>query len=298
MKLASSDPLPETAPEPVAAETSEKVVPSFATETSTPSNTAFLQAIYFLLLLQNKSAEGAYYYITDHLGAPQVITDDSGSVVWKAEYLPFGNVNILTADIENNLRFPGQYYDAETGLHYNWNRYYDPETGRYIAADPIGLGGGINLYAYVGGDPINAIDPTGELLFIAAAAYYGATYTGVMLGLDAALIGAVAWAAQDHSGVLDDTYLSESLHPREDYLLRWKDYGYPRDPKDYCPELKRIIDELNERIATRKKQMRLAGGGNMKVNKNLGNHPRRIRKVTAKRDTLQSHYDNYCKPCQ
>ncbi|MCI5211036.1 MAG: RHS repeat-associated core domain-containing protein, partial [Candidatus Electrothrix sp. ATG2] len=75
--------------------------------------------------------------------------------------LPFGNVNILTADIENNLRFSGQYFDAETGLHYNWNRYYDPETGRYIAADPIGLGGGMNLYAYVGSDPVNWYDSTG-----------------------------------------------------------------------------------------------------------------------------------------
>jgi YD repeat-containing protein len=71
--VVNGDPLPETAPEPVAAETSEKAVPSIAAETSTPSNTAFLQAIYFLLLLQNKSAEGAYYYITDHLGAPQAI---------------------------------------------------------------------------------------------------------------------------------------------------------------------------------------------------------------------------------
>jgi uncharacterized protein RhaS with RHS repeats len=58
------------------------------------------------------------------LRAPRIITDDTGSVVWRAEYLPFGKVNILTEQIENNLRFPGQYFDAETGLHYNWNRYY------------------------------------------------------------------------------------------------------------------------------------------------------------------------------
>ncbi len=163
--IADGESLPEIAPDPVAAETSEKAVPSFAVETSTPSNTAFLQAVYMILLLQNKSAEGAYYYITDHLGAPHIITDDSGSVVWQAEYLPFGKVNISVAQIENNLRFPGQYFDAETGLHYNWNRYYNPETGRYIAADPIGLGGGINLFAYVGGDPVNGFDLWGLMEF-------------------------------------------------------------------------------------------------------------------------------------
>lgn len=69
------------------------------------------------------------------------------------------------ATIENNLRFPGQYYDKETGLSYNWNRYYEPDTGRYLATDPIGLEGGINLFVYGANNPMILIDATGEIVY-------------------------------------------------------------------------------------------------------------------------------------
>ena len=66
----------------------------------------------------------------------------AGTVVWKADYDPFGKASVRVSTIENNLRLPGQYYDRETGLLYNYFRDYDSSTGRYVEADPIGLKGG------------------------------------------------------------------------------------------------------------------------------------------------------------
>ena len=103
-----------------------------------------------------------YYYHVDHLGTPQAMTDSSGTVVWKGYYEPFGGATVRpVSTIENNLRLPGQYYDRETGMQYNYFRAYDPSTGRYIEADPIGLAAGPNVYAYVDGNPLSNIDPLG-----------------------------------------------------------------------------------------------------------------------------------------
>lgn len=121
-------------------------------------------AVIFLLagaLNTAQAAETLYYFHNDHLGTPQVMTGDNQAVVWQADYKPFGEVVITTAVIENNLRFPGQYFDAESGLSYNYFRYYDPHTGRYITSDPMDLVDGPNTYAYVRSNPVNRIDPPG-----------------------------------------------------------------------------------------------------------------------------------------
>jgi len=94
------------------------------------------------------------------------LTDASGAVVWAGQYEAFGKTQVTTGTTTNNLRFPGQYYDEETGLHYNWNRYYDPGTGRYVTRDPIGLEGGLNTYLYALGNPVNARDPLGLFVLI------------------------------------------------------------------------------------------------------------------------------------
>ncbi|WP_428240554.1 RHS repeat-associated core domain-containing protein [Gynuella sp.] len=73
----------------------------------------------------------------------------------------FDGTSLYVGYVQQPLRFPGQYADKETGLYYNWHRYYDPRTGRYVQSDPIGLNGGLNTYGYVGGNPVMFIDPLG-----------------------------------------------------------------------------------------------------------------------------------------
>jgi RHS repeat-associated protein len=94
--------------------------------------------------LTGGETEAIFFYQTDHLGTPLMMTDQVGQVVWEAEYLPFGEPVSINEDVDgdgvkvtNNLRFPGQYEDGETGLHYNWARYYEPRIGRFTSVDPI-----------------------------------------------------------------------------------------------------------------------------------------------------------------
>lgn len=102
-----------------------------------------------------------YYYHGDHLDTPQLLTDKNKTIVWRAYYMPYGETLTLQNTVNNPFRFPGQYHDEETGLYYNYFRYYDPKTGKYITADPIGLEGGANIYSYALQNPINYIDPEG-----------------------------------------------------------------------------------------------------------------------------------------
>lgn len=99
------------------------------------------------------------YIWADNLRTPRAVTNASGQLLWQWDGEPFG----ATAANSNpsgqgafvyNLRFPGQYYDVETGYHHNGWREYDPTLGRYVQSDPIGLYGGLNTYSYVGGNPL------------------------------------------------------------------------------------------------------------------------------------------------
>ena len=128
----------------------------------------------------------AFAVHTDHLGTPRQLTNANNNPVWQLAYSAFGDNQPTTSSnkfqavsapnaLKFNLRFPGQYFDSESGLSYNYFRTYDARTGRYTQSDPIGLAGGINTYSYVEGNPISGIDPWGLL---DSLHYDGKTLTG------------------------------------------------------------------------------------------------------------------------
>ena len=140
----------------------------------------------------------ASLYLTDHLGTPLRLVGSDGHIRWQAKPDDWGAVREAKGAARQPIRFQGQWADAESGLYYNRYRYYDPEQGRYVTQDPIGLAGGENLYAYVGGCPLSDIDPQGLQQAPGLLGYYQSgqfqalqTYIKNWLGL-ASATGAVA----------------------------------------------------------------------------------------------------------
>ena len=134
--------------------------------TTDPANPVLQSAPLALTVGTAPGAATAYFIHTDQLNTPRAITNGSGDLVWQWDSDPVGK------DTPNeqptgqpaftfNQRFPGQQFDRESNLHYNYFRDYDPALGRYIQSDPIGLKGGLNTYAYVSGNPLSFLDPFG-----------------------------------------------------------------------------------------------------------------------------------------
>jgi RHS repeat-associated protein len=122
---------------------------------------SWIALMLMLFTLPTQAAVQMYYLHNDHLGTPRVVTNQQKAVVWKGQLKPFGETKVEVEAITNHRRFPGQRFDIESRLYYNYFRDYDPTTGRYIQSDPIGLGGGENTYAYVLGNPVKLHDRLG-----------------------------------------------------------------------------------------------------------------------------------------
>ncbi len=121
-----------------------------------------------------------YFVRTDLIGRPVFATDDAGVKVWEATYLPFGGVHTSTGP-NLKLRFPGQWFQSETSLHQNWMRDYDPTTGRYMQADPLGLVDGASIYGYALQNPGRYVDPTGEFIQILLGGAAGSVVLGYLI---------------------------------------------------------------------------------------------------------------------
>ena len=150
--------------------TTPNTTPVVTTQYGPRPDSAFTTGLLFIKTKNTNGQDTVAYYHHDHLDTPLQATDKAGNIVWAASYNAFGQASIITpqatADrptITSHLRLPGQVEDVETGLHYNYRRYYDPATGRYVTSDPIGLSGGVNRFVYAAGFPTGLIDPYGLL---------------------------------------------------------------------------------------------------------------------------------------
>ena len=231
-----------------------------------------------LALVQDKNV---YHYHLDHLGTPQEITDSTGKLVWAVSYRAYGNLAVAHKnEIQNNLRFQGQYFDEESGLHYNRFRYYDPECGRFINQDPIGLLGGLNNYQYVP-NPTGWVDPLGLACKEGYAEVYhykgdASPHFAVVTERNGARVGSEQWGGQgtktldiefDPNQPQDMELVGvyrvklpdvESAQRHQTQIIREGEYALSRagyepsklDTPDYCSEnqscLTHVFNVLNE----------------------------------------------------
>ena len=221
-------------------------------------NTEYLYNGKGRVALVDVSTEEMFFFLNDRLGTPQMLTDSTNTVAWEGLYKPFGEADVNpNSSVVNNFRFPGQYYDQEAGLHYNYHRYYDPATGRYLTPDPIGLLGGINLWTYAENNSINNTDPLGLSSFsfldfvsavnasISANGPYaltgtiiGGTAGTIVAGFPGGVVGGIVGGT--YFTIFDDVSAGK-LNYGEDYLLEkkinklyWNEriYGNINDPED------------------------------------------------------------------
>jgi len=241
------------------------------------------------------NAAKLHYVFPDHLNTPRMVTDTAGNRRWQSDIMaaePFG----ATAPNETpagqaadqafvmNLRFPGQYFDKETATAYNYFRSYNPETGRYLQSDPIGLDGGLNTYGYVGGNPLSYSDPKG-LLAQAAAVACGPYYI-----FCACAITAVTWGV--YSSQSDQ---SSAMHDPDNRRQRQYEAAKARctppnpPPGASCSDLSKMIDMLQNSIDRYKY---------FDATYAPGRHDPKLEELENRKKNLKDRYDKECTGCK
>lgn len=198
--------------------------------TTDPANPVLQSATLAVTVGTAPGAATAYFIHTDQLNTPRAITDGGGNLVWQWDSDPFGKdaANEQPAGHPSftfNQRFPGQQFDRENSLHYNYYRDYDPQLGRYIESDPIGLHGGPNTYGYAGANPLINVDPDGRFFFLAFAGPSIAAAVG-----DAAVIGGAWWSLQQPA-VSPAQGTPDGIIPPQDFPngISWPPKGDPKN---------------------------------------------------------------------
>lgn len=197
----------------------------------------------------------------DHLGTPRQARLTGGSAVWRWESDGYGNT-LPDEDPDGNgqktyvyLRFPGQYYDEESGLHYNWHRYYVPRLGRYLSSDPIGVAGGANTNAYVGGNPLSYVDPRGLNPGAAAGAGLGSFFGPVGTVVGGAIgFGVGAWVGWNVVGPTITE--ARGWFSNQEAMREWQQYkdsyDAPMPPgMDPCDEARWRLKREQDLLAAR-----------------------------------------------
>ncbi len=212
-----------------------------------------------------------YNIYSDHLNTPRLVSNSvDNSIVWRWDSAdPFGAdapIEISTASgnpFRYNMRFPGQTFDGETGLHYNYFRDYDPQTGRYLQSDPIGLEGGINTYLYVGGNPLSWTDPSGLIKIPGIPGAVGETSVHANPGPDATTYrpehgpGHVHLGQNDGPRVTTDTFEPMSAEDAKKMTRKQKKFceGLGDAAKDKIRKAQRSIFKHGTQIIA------ISGGG-------------------------------------
>jgi len=252
------------------------------------------------------------YIVKDHLDTPRFIYDDEKVQTWRWASDGFGrqaandDVNQDGYQTNFNLRFAGQYEDLESGLSYNWNRYYDSEIGRYVTSDPIGLDGGLNTYGYVLGNPLKYKDPTGEAVFLLALPFLsGSIGTGTLVAVGTVgTVGVLGVSCTQTAGCVDavadalggDNSMSSpnsdggnasGSAPYSHYEENWALTLLPNPFGDNCEDMARAIKILRANIAWRETDLN-SGSASF-----LG-HKARIKILEKKLEQLETSYENIC----